>query len=145
MTPASLLKLFHQHKTALLTSYRDDGLDGVDTPVSIVLDGDRVVFRTWSDSAKAERLRTMPVADLRPCTFGGTPLGVPVRGKVRLLHGDEAKEATRLLTRHHPMVQGWGVPLSHRLLRHRPLYFELRPVDEDGHEARVESAEGWPD
>lgn len=145
MTPATLLKLFHQHKSALLTTYRHDGTDGVDTPVSIVLDGDRVVFRTWSDSGKAERLRGNPVVDLRPCTFGGSPLGAPVRGEARLLEGDDAKEAARLIARHHPMLQGWAAPLSHRLLRHRTLHYELRPIDEDGHAARVESAEGWPD
>lgn len=145
MTPATILRVFHQHKTALLTTYRSDGTTAVDTPVSFVLDGDRVVFRTWEDSGKAKRLRRRPVADLRPCTFRGSPLGVPVRGDVRLLEGDDAKRAARLLTRHHPMLQGWAVPLSHRVMRYRTLHFELRPIDTHQHAERVESAEGWPD
>ncbi|GAA3738758.1 PPOX class F420-dependent oxidoreductase [Salinactinospora qingdaonensis] len=141
MSTAALLKAFEHYKTALLTTYQRDGTTSVDTPVRIVIDGDRVLFSTWQDSAKARRLHGYPVADLRPCTSKGHPTGSPIRGQVHLLEGAEAQRASRLLSRRHPVLQGWGVPLSHRLLRYEALHYELRPFDEGA----IESAEGWPD
>ncbi|MDA8370142.1 MAG: PPOX class F420-dependent oxidoreductase [Nocardiopsaceae bacterium] len=142
MIAAALLQPFRSHKTALLTTYRSDGVTCVDTPVSIVVDNGRVVFRTWEDSGKAKRLRRHPMADMRPCTFRGEPTGKPIRGRVRLLEGKEAQQAARLLGRSHPMLQGWAVPISHRLLRYRTLHFELVPLDES---ADIENMEGCPD
>ncbi len=141
MSAATLLKSFHTSKTALLTTYRSDGVRCVNTPVSIVVDGPRLLFRTWEDSGKAKRLRHHPVADLRPCTFRGEPLDKPKRGAVRLLEGDDAQHAARLLGRRHPVLQRWAVPISHRLLRYRTLHYEFVPYDVD----EVESLEGWPD
>ncbi|MBB4935580.1 hypothetical protein F4561_006474 [Lipingzhangella halophila] len=141
MSAATLLRSFHGSKTALLTTYRSDGVRCVNTPVSIVVDGSRILFRTWEDSGKAKRLRRRPVADLRPCTFRGDPLGKPTRGEVRLLEGDDAKRAARLLGRRHPVLQRWAVPISHRVLRYRTLHYQFVPYD-DG---EVHSLEGWPD
>ncbi|MBB6174222.1 hypothetical protein HNR23_004282 [Nocardiopsis mwathae] len=141
MSAATLLRHFHGYKTALLTTYRRDGMRCVSTPVSIVVDRDRVLFRTWADSGKAKRLRAHPVADLRPCTFRGRPTGPAVRCEVRLLDGDEEQRAARMLGRRHPFLQRWAVPISHRMLRYRTLHYELRPVGDE----TPRSAEGWPD
>ncbi|GAA3730054.1 hypothetical protein HDA32_006024 [Spinactinospora alkalitolerans] len=141
MSAATILKTFHREKTALLTTYHQDGMTAVDTPVRIAVDGDRVLFRAWEDSGEAERLRRHPVADLRPCTFRGDPNGLPVRGGVKPLEGGEAQRAARMLSRRHPVLQGWAVPLSHRLVRRRTLYYELCPRDD----AEIESNEGCPD
>ncbi|MDA2806423.1 PPOX class F420-dependent oxidoreductase [Nocardiopsis suaedae] len=141
MNTATLLKPFRGHKTALLTTYRSDGVTGVDTPVSIVVDGARILFRTWEDSGKAKRLRNNPVADLRPCSFRGEPHGPPVRGRVRLLDDAEARHAALLLGKRHPMLQRWAVPATHRLLRYRTLHYEIIPFDRE----EIASNEGCPD
>ncbi|RNL83319.1 PPOX class F420-dependent oxidoreductase [Halostreptopolyspora alba] len=141
MSVTTLLRSFHGCKTALLTTYRSDGVRCVNTPISIVVDGSRVLFRTWEDSGKAKRLRQCPEADLRPSTFRGEPLGKPTRGHVRLLESEESRHAARLLGRRHPVLQRWAVPISHRLMRHQTLHYEFVPYDG----GEVESLEGWPD
>ncbi|RCV50961.1 PPOX class F420-dependent oxidoreductase [Marinitenerispora sediminis] len=141
MSAATILRSFQHHKVALLTTYLSDGLSAVNTPVRIVVDGDRVIFRSWEDSESANRIRHHPEVDLRPCTFRGAPMGKPVRASARLLEGAEAQQAARVLGLRQPAVQRWAVPLSHRLLRYRTLHYELRPLIVE----EVESAEGWPD
>ncbi|GAB3206334.1 hypothetical protein GCM10027294_08270 [Marinactinospora endophytica] len=136
-----MLASLRHYKTALLTTYRRDGMTAVDTPVSIVVDGDRVLFRTWEDSGKAKRLRYHPIVDIRPCTFRGEPAGPAARGRVCPLEGAEARRAAFLLGRSHPVLQRWALPLSYRLLRHRTLYYAVTLMD--GEEIR--SNEGCPD
>ncbi|WP_131096560.1 PPOX class F420-dependent oxidoreductase [Streptomonospora litoralis] len=142
MTPATLLGPFRRYKTALLLTYRDDGVSPQGTPVSVVVDDGRVLFRTWEESGKAKRLSRNAGADLRPCTFTGQPRGGAVRGEVRLLEGDEAKRASLRLARRHPMLQGWAVPMSHKLLKYRTQHYEFVPLDLN-HE--IENMEGCPD
>ncbi|TDQ55482.1 PPOX class F420-dependent oxidoreductase [Actinorugispora endophytica] len=141
MSAATLLKEFRHYKTALLTTYHRDGTTAVDTPVSIVLDGDSLLFRAGRESGTAARVAAHPLVDLRTCTFRGEPTGKPLRGEVRLLEGEKAVRAARMLERRHPMLRRWAMPLSDRLLRYRPLHYELRIVGDD----EVESSEGWPD
>lgn len=141
MSTAALLREFRHHKTALLTTYHRDGITAVNTPVSIALHGDRLLFRAGQGSDTATRIADHPVVDLRTCTFWGEPTGTPLRGMVRPLEGDRAREAARVLQLRHPVLQRWALPLSHRLLRYQPLYYELRLVPGD----EVESSEGWPD
>jgi PPOX class probable F420-dependent enzyme len=141
MISATLLRPFHGHRTALLTTYRRDGLTCVNTPVNIVIDGGRVLFGVWADSGEADRLRHHPQADLRPCTFRGEPVGRPIRGEVRLLNGADEQHAARLLLVRHPFRR-WAVPFSQRLLRQRTLHYALVPADGS---ADVENMEGCPD
>ncbi|GAB3494266.1 PPOX class F420-dependent oxidoreductase [Nocardiopsis coralliicola] len=140
MTQATL-RPFRSYKTGALTTYASDGVTGTDTPVSYVVDGDRVLFRTWEDSATAAQLRDHPVADLRPSSYRGQPCGQPVRGRVQLLEGPEARHASLLLQRRHPVLQRWAVPISQRLLRYRSLHYALLPFDRD----QIRSNEGCPD
>ncbi|MFW5415487.1 PPOX class F420-dependent oxidoreductase [Nocardiopsis sp. CNT-189] len=141
MNATALLKAFRDYKTGLLTTYRADGVTGVDTPVSYVVDKGRIIFRTWEESGKAKRLGGYPFADLRPSTFRGEPRGKPVHGRVRLLTEPESRHASLLLGRRHPVLQRWAVPISHRLLRYRTLHYELVPLDTE----EVQSNEGCPD
>lgn len=142
MTATTLLRPFHRYKTALLLTYRRDGVSAQSTPVSVVVADGRVLFRTWEESGKAKRLRRNTRADLRPCTFRGSPRGGAVRGEVRLLEGNEANRASLLLARRHPMLQGWAVPMSHRLLKYRTQHYEFVPL-ELNHD--IENMEGCPD
>ncbi|MBV2364314.1 PPOX class F420-dependent oxidoreductase [Streptomonospora nanhaiensis] len=142
MNSATLVQPFRRYKTALLLTYRSDGVSAQSTPVSVVVADDRVIFRTWQESGKAKRLSRNSDADLRPCTFRGEPRGTAVRGHVRLLEGAEERRASLLLARRHPMLQGWVVPMSHRLLRYRTQHYEFTPLDIN-HD--IENMEGCPD
>jgi PPOX class probable F420-dependent enzyme len=110
-----------------LTTYRRDGTP-VSTPVSIAVDGARAVFRSYRNAGKTRRLRRDPTVAVAPSTFRGRPTGPAVRGTARLLDGDEARAAARLLRRKHPFLHGALVPLVHRLGRARlgrTVHFEL--------------------
>lgn len=124
---ATALQPLRDHKTALLTTFRRDGTP-VGTPVTIVVDGDRAVFRTYDKAWKAKRLRNNPEVEIAPSTVRGQPLGPAVRAATRLLDGEEAQRARRMLRRRAPFLQGFLVPLNHRLARRRTLHYELVPI-----------------
>jgi hypothetical protein len=54
--------------------------------------------------------------------------GPAIHARARLLDGDEARRAGRMLARTHPLLQGLLVPLAHRLMRYQTLHYELTPV-----------------
>ena len=47
----------------------------VPTPVNPVVDGGRVLFRTWRESGKAKRLRNFSEVRVAPSTRRGHPTG----------------------------------------------------------------------
>jgi len=102
----------------------------VTTAVSLSVDGDRAVFRSFAKAGKTRRLRRNPVVEVAPSTFRGRPTGAAIRGTARLLDGAQAREAARLLRRKHPLLHGLLVPLAHRIGRRRTgrtVHFELEP------------------
>ncbi|MDQ4119006.1 MAG: PPOX class F420-dependent oxidoreductase [Actinomycetota bacterium] len=128
MTVDVLDRFVHQ-PTVVLTTYRRDGTP-VPTAVSIAVDGDRAVFRTFAKAGKARRLRNDPTVEVAPSTVRGTPTGPALRGTARRLDGDEDRAAARLLRRKHPLLHGVVVPLAHRVGRARTgrtIHFELLP------------------
>lgn len=125
-TPA--LEPFVRQKTVLLTTYRRDGTP-VGTPVNIVVDGDRAYFRTWDTAWKLKRIRNNPEVEVAPSTFRGKPTGPAIRAHARVLSGDESAYAGRALARKYPIIQGFLVPLFHRLRRNRTMHVELTPLD----------------
>ncbi len=130
-TPA--LAPFVRQKTVLLTSYRRDGRP-VGTPVSIAVDGDRAVFRSFEKAWKTRRIRANPRVELAPSTARGTPTGLAVQATARRLEGAESWDAARLLARKQPLLQGLLVPLAHRLGRAktgRTVHFELTPLGQE--------------
>lgn len=115
--------------TALLTTYRKDGTP-VATPVSLVMDGGRIVFRTWSTAGKAKRIRRNPAVTITPATaVQGKPTGQPIHGRARILEGDEAREARRLLGQKYPFFQRYLVPWYHRLTGKETIHLELIPAE----------------
>lgn len=121
---------FVRQKTVRLTTYRRDGTPG-STPVSIAVEGDHGYVRSFEKSLKARRLRNNPSVEVAPSTGLGRVTGVPVRAKMRLLHGEENRHAARMLRRKHPLLHGVLVPLAHRVGRvktGRTVHFELTPV-----------------
>jgi PPOX class probable F420-dependent enzyme len=123
---------FVGQKTVALTTYRRDGTP-VATPVSLAVDGDRAVFRSFEKAGKTKRLRNDPTVQVAPSTGSGKPTGPAIRGTARRLSGDESRRAARLLRRKHPLLHAVLVPLSHRAGRAktgRTVHFELVPTAE---------------
>ena len=121
---------FVRQQTVLLTTYRRDGAP-VGTPVSIVVDGDRAFVRTWDTAGKLKRIRNNPVVEVAPSTVRGTPTGPALRARARILDGDEAAHAARLLTRKHPLLHGLLVPLAYRLRHYTTVHLELTPLERE--------------
>ncbi len=127
---AAQLARFVEQKTVLLTSYRRDGTP-VRTPLSLAVDGDRAVFRTYERAWKTRRLRRNPTIELSPCTATGRPTGPAISATARRLDRAEAARAARLLRRKYPLLHGLTVPLAHRLGRAktgRTVHYEAIPV-----------------
>ena len=125
----SALAPFVRQKTVLLTTYRRDGAPGA-SPVSIVVDGDHAYVRSFERSLKTRRLRRNPDAELAASNGRGTPTGMAIPVRLRLLHGDESRRAARLLARKYPFLHGVFVPATHRIARAktgRTVHFELAP------------------
>lgn len=141
MSAATHLQPLNKHKLTRLTTYLPDGVTATDELVRIAIDHDRVLLATWEDSATARRLAAHPVADITPCTLRGKTAGSPIRLRAHLLDGAESRRAARLMALRFPFQQRLGAPLSHRLLRRRILYYELRPMDEQ----HIETMLGCPD
>jgi len=100
-------------KYMLLTTFRRDGRT-VATPVHIVVEADKVFFRTWDVSGKAKRLRNSPTVEVAPCSIRGHSRGATVRARAVLLDGGASEEAARALARKHPVLHGRLIPWYHR-------------------------------
>ncbi|MEU8340693.1 hypothetical protein SAMN05443665_1007152 [Actinomadura meyerae] len=124
MNTTETLESLRKQRTVLLTSYRKNGMP-VGTPVNIVVDGDHAYFRTYDKAVKTKRLARNPEVEIAPSTFKGKPTGPAVHGRVRLLTEEEARPIRRLLARKHPFLQGFAVPLFHRMKHYRTLHYEV--------------------
>jgi PPOX class probable F420-dependent enzyme len=127
-TPSSALAPFVRQRAVLLTTYRKDGRP-VGTAVSIAVEGDRAFVRTFDSAGKLKRIRHNPEVEIAPSTMRGRPTGPAIRVHARILDGEEAIAASRLLARKYPIMHGVAVPLFHRIRRNRTMHIELRPVD----------------
>lgn len=120
-----------EQKTVLLTTYRRNGT-AVPTRVSIAVDGDRAVVRTFQKAGKTRRLRNDPTVEVAPCDSRGIATGPTIRAAARPLDGDESRRAALLLRRKYPLLHGLMVPLMHRVGRSktgRTVHFELIPEE----------------
>jgi uncharacterized protein len=113
--------------TALLTTFRRSG-EAVSTPVSVALGDGRAYFVTAADSGKAKRLARDPNLTLAPCTRRGRVLGATVRGRARLLEGEERRRAHGLLR---PTAPLWWSYLLYRLRGKTMRLYEVTPAQPD--------------
>jgi PPOX class probable F420-dependent enzyme len=128
-TPNTILEPFVHQPTVLLTTYRKVGTP-VGTPVSIAVDGEVAYVRSWSTAGKMKRIRNNPTVDVEPSTMRGRPTGGPkFRARARLLTGDQAARARKLINKKHPMLHGILVPMAHRLARYETVHLELTPLE----------------
>jgi len=121
-----------RQKTALLTTYRRDGTP-VSTPLSVFVDGDRLLIRSFEQAWKTRRIRNRPEVEIAPSTARGKPQGPAIRARARRLEGAEAGYAAHALARKHPLLHGVLVPLGHRVGRSktgRTVHFELVPLED---------------
>lgn len=126
-TPA--MAPFVEQKTVVLTTHRRDGT-AVPTAVSIAVEGERAVVRSFERAGKTRRMRNDPTVEVAPSTARGMPTGPAIRARARRLDGAESRVAARLLRRKHPLLHGVLVPLAHRAGRARTgrtVHFELTP------------------
>jgi uncharacterized protein len=125
--------------TVILTTYRRDGNE-VDTPLHIALDGDRAFIRTYARAGKMRRIRRNQHVTMWPATTGkksrvlvlmrpraAKRAGPGIQAHARVLDGVEAREASNALHRKYLLLQGWLIPLSHRLMRTQTVDIELTP------------------
>lgn len=122
-----VLRPFVRQGTILLRTKKRDGT-WVDTPVNIVVLGDRAYIRTFDKAGKSKRLRNFPEVRFCRSTLRGSPTGPMLRADARLLDGDEARAAARLIARKYRVLHGFFVPLAHRLKRTKTLHYELTDV-----------------
>lgn len=111
-------------RTVLLETRKRDGT-WVATPVSLAHAGGRLYFRTYDQSGKAKRIRNFPGVRVTPCSLFGKPAGTAVTGTVRMLDGESAVLAYRLLAQQFPILHGLAVPRVHRLKGWVTLHYEL--------------------
>jgi PPOX class probable F420-dependent enzyme len=126
------LEPFVRQKTALLVTYRRDGTPA-DTPLSVFVDGDRLLIRSYEQAWKTKRIRNRPEVEIAPSTARGKPQGPAIPARARRLEGAEARYAARALARKHPLLQGVLVPFAHRVGRSktgRTVHFELVPLED---------------
>jgi hypothetical protein len=89
----------------LLSTFRKDGT-AVGTPVWAATESGRLFVWTETDSFKVKRIRRNPEVMVQPCTHGGSPRGVAIRGRAELL--DDAGTAhVQSLLAHKYGVVGW--------------------------------------
>lgn len=126
VSTTSVLEPFVRQWAVLLTTYKRDGTP-VGTAVNIVVEGDHAYFRTWDTAWKFRRIRNNPRVEFAPCTPSGRPTGPAIGARARILEGEEAAHASRLLARKYPVSHGILVPLVHRLRGNKTMHVELRP------------------
>jgi PPOX class probable F420-dependent enzyme len=121
---ASLLEPLAGRWAVLLRTRKRDG-SWVGTPVNLAVEGERAYFGAPADSWKVKRLRNFEEVEVAPSTLRGRPTGLSFSARARLLSGDEARAAERLLLRKHPIVHRLLVPLELRLKRTTNTLYEL--------------------
>lgn len=117
---------------AVLLRTRKRAGDWVGTPVNLTVAGERAYFGAPADSWKVRRLRNFEDVEVAPSTLRGRPTGPALSARARVLRGDEARAAERLLVRRHPIVHRFIVPLELRLKRTTNTLYELsgfRPLE----------------
>jgi uncharacterized protein len=111
---------------ALETRKRDGSW--VSTPVNLVVDGDRVHFRTWSRAGKAKRLHNFPEVRFAASDWRGRVQGPQLCGTARLLVGEEDRRVASLMNRKYPVLQGIAVRYGHKLMRYQTQHYVVSGI-----------------
>lgn len=119
----------------VLTSVRRDGTPA-GTPVNIAVDHDRAYIQTGRHTAKVKRILRDSRVTVASSTAKGRATGPAIEATARLLEGEEARHAVRMINRKHPIIHGLLVRLGHRLTNTQPALLELSapaaPIESGG-------------
>jgi uncharacterized protein len=115
------------HRYMALETRKRDGA-WVSTAVNLVVEGDRVFFRTWSKAGKAKRLRNIPDVRFAASDARGRSTATWLRGKAFLLDHDEGKRVASLINRKYPLLQGLVVRVAHKLRRYTTQHYVIRDI-----------------
>ena len=100
--PNTLEEILRHQNYIALTTFRKNG-QGVTTPIWFAFDRDRILFSTCEKYRKVRRMKNNPNVEIAPAKARmGAPkdykiIGKTIKGVARLLEGEEAKAAKRLL------------------------------------------------
>ena len=126
-TTSELLAPVTRSHDMLVCTRKRDGT-WVPTPVNPVVDGDRVLFRTWRESGKAKRLRNFPQVRFAPSTRRGDVTGPMLAGRATLLDGESHHHAATRINRRYPLLQGLVVRAFHRLRGLHTQHYEITEI-----------------
>ena len=101
--------------------------------MNVVVDHDRILFRTYEQTGKFKRLGNNSRVTLQACDARGHASRRPrSHGVARVLTGEADLEAGRQIDAKYPLFQGRLVRLAHRLARYRTVHFEVVPTEVAG-------------
>ena len=116
---------FAGHKYLNLETFRKNGA-GVRTPVWFAEKDGEVLLYTLADSGKVKRIRNNPRVRVVPSDMRGNPRGEWLDAQARLLEGEEARIANRLLNQKY-WLKGF-FDWTSKLRRTPRVYIAVRPV-----------------
>ena len=128
-TPEEILR--NQNYIAL-TTFRKNG-QGVTTPIWFAFDRDRILFSTCEKYRKVRRMKNNPNVEIAPAKArNGAPsdykiIGKTIRGVARLLEGEEAETANRLLRKKYGFKYTFSNVLLRVTSRGKLLFYEVVP------------------
>jgi len=128
-TPEEILR---NQNYIVLTTFKKNG-QGVTTPIWFALDGDKIFFCTWEKFWKVRRMRNNPNVEIAPANARiGAPsdykiIGKTVRGVARLLEGEEAETANRLLRKKYGFKYTFSIFIFRVSARGKTLFYEITP------------------
>jgi hypothetical protein len=126
------------YESTLVTTIVFDVSDSVVQTIHLIANPEKLIgvreVEVWGLRAhlrhglEAKANPQQPRGGGHPCTWRGRPMGSAIRARARVLEGEEAAYAGRLLARKHPILHGFLVPLIHRLRGNETMHIELTPV-----------------
>ncbi|MBI5033575.1 MAG: PPOX class F420-dependent oxidoreductase [Chloroflexi bacterium] len=106
-----------------LTTFRKSGA-GVSTAVWFAQDNNRLVMTTNASAGKVKRIRNNAKVELAPCDMRGKCLGDTLQAQAKILQGDEARAAEKLLKKKYGLQ--WSL-FSMANRNDNRVYIELTP------------------
>ena len=128
-TPEEILR---NQNYIVLTTFKKNG-QGVTSPIWFVFDRDKFFFTTNEKFWKVRRIRKNPNVEIAPAKARiGAPkdykiIGKTIKGVARLLEGEEAKAANRLLRKKYGFKYTLFNTLQRTYLRSTLLFYEVIP------------------
>lgn len=124
------LSQFLGKKYMSLETFRKSG-EGVRTPVWFAQEGDGLYVTTLSTTGKARRIRNISRVRIAPCDRSGNVEGEWVEGQAKLLGGEDAKKANRLLNEKYGLAKR-AFSVAYNFAKGDPTLIEVRPADDSG-------------